>query len=112
MKDKFNRYCAEVMGWVSCSVGASFGKDLDNQKRFTGEAWSTPPTDDKSGCIKYFKDEYNPYDDLNQASEVFDKLNSRGFDKNMQEFNMNVFVKALPIKESINKFITSTMGEK
>lgn len=40
-KNTFNNYCAEVMGWVSCTCSASIGKDLSNQQRFKGEAWST-----------------------------------------------------------------------
>ena len=88
--EAFNRYCAEVMRYT---------QNCDNGYWY------------EEGKYLRFVSDYSPYDDLNQASEVFDKLNSNGFDKNMQEFNMNVFVKALPIKESINKFITSTMGD-
>jgi hypothetical protein len=47
LKDKFNRYCLDVMGYEH------------------DPAWFYDPRT---------AEEYNPYDDLNQIAEVFDKL--------------------------------------
>lgn len=106
MKDKFNKYCAEVNGWVSCTVSASIGRSLDDTKRFNGEAWSTPPADDKSGCIKFFKDDYNPYDDLNQMAEVVEKLWGGHIKTKYLE---NYPFPSIPIKQAFRDFIISTM---
>ena len=119
-KERFNKYCVEVMGWVSCSVGASLGKDLDNQERFNGEAWCIPPSDTKGGGIKHFKDDYNPYDDLNQMAEVVENrihwiLNhpyQTEFTNDMMPLLINCFRairRDVDIKQAFRDFIISTM---
>ena len=55
MKDKFNRYCAEVMGY---------------KVRQKPNYIIVRPYADRSGTWLM----YNPYDDLNQSAKVVDKL--------------------------------------
>ena len=77
-KDRFNRYCAEVM-------------DLKNK------GWTTLALLD-----------YNPFDDLNQMAEVFDKLygKERGSMHKVGCFMYNVLT---GIKQAMQDFIESTM---
>jgi hypothetical protein len=55
MKDKFNIYCAEVMGYELVTIGKQ-GNDFWILKGKTMDRI------------------YNPYDDLNQMAEVVEKL--------------------------------------
>ena len=107
-KEKFNVYCASVMGWVSCSCSASVGKNLDDTKRFNAEAWSTPPSDEKSGCIKHFKSDYSPHDDLNQMAEVFDELyKCPQKTENVKKFLSDIYHNG--ISNAMRDFVISTM---
>ena len=51
MRNKFNRYCAEVVGLHVCSNGLTFYPDMSDT---------------------FFS--YSPYDNLNQMAEVVNKL--------------------------------------
>jgi len=90
MKDKFNKYCAEVMGYQI-------------QKR----------TDIMDNVFfLYGGMNYNPYDDLNQMADVVEKLASKwGVDE--QICSDWVFaqeqMEVVGIKQAFRDFIISTM---
>ena len=100
MRDKFNKYCAGVMGYVA---------DCEN---------------------RYIKDDqfmsyvlnYNPYDNLNQMADVFDKKWCNEWNKKADgeymtkaQINMStIFSEAIGdygIKQAMRDFIISTMPE-
>ena len=87
MKNKFNKYCAEVMGYKEDLAGR-----LIKDEQFIAYSLN-----------------YNPYEDLNQMKEPFDKLNDSVFDKQAQEFQMNVFVRGIEIEKAMRDFIISIM---
>jgi hypothetical protein len=86
MKDKFNKYCAEVMGYEIISMPIS--EDY---------IWATKGL----ACDKF---KYNPYDDLNQSIPVADVLLSgKGVHLTL--------IDEEPIEKQIKDFIISTMPE-
>jgi len=94
-KEKFNRYCAEVMGYSSHWVR--------NGKNYIDE-----------GIIGLIG-QYEPHDDLNQASKVFDKLMSKEGFLVMKFFTYNSkcegSVEQIPVGDAIRSYIISTMPE-
>ena len=90
MKDKFNKYCAEVMG---------LEKDIENRYM------------DGIQFIIYAPD-YNPYDDLNQMAEVVEKLRIiEDYETNRcRALELNDQLRTHPtIKQAFRDFIISTM---
>ena len=105
MNGKFNKYCAYIMRYEIRERPSDIGIDA---------LWCERKSKDNTDYEQFFSRlgfYYNPYNDLNQMADVFDKLNSKGFDKHMQVFNLNIFVKALPIKQAVRDFIISTMPD-
>ena len=87
-KDRFNRHCAEVMGYKP----------------------------DGKGGFTNLVGRYTPYDDLNQMAEVFDRLMS-GDGFVMMKFSTYDCTKEpplkidIPIAEGMRQYIISTMPE-
>ena len=87
--NKFNKYCAEVMGYESYC-----------DEPYPYDVWEYR----LNGKVIHLQDEYNPYDDLNQMAEVVEKLfNSNGF---LRYYNN---LENLGIKQAFRDFIISTM---
>jgi len=98
----FNDICAKKMGWVSCKIGASTGTGLDNTARFNAEAWVTSPVE-MEGCIKYWKNDYNPYDDITQLVQVVEKI--------MQREGLHItIVDEETVLSAFRKFVTDNYG--
>ncbi len=100
MRNEFNKYCAEVMGYEERNL-RGFGKEI------LFYILSDKP-------IMPIKN-YNPYDDLNQMAEVFDKLLSNFMEHdNFPEWAS--FLGDLSFnkgaKKSMRNFIISTMPNK
>lgn len=91
-KDKFNRYCADVIGYETCANdGIPFLR--------------------KNGILKMSEGYYNPYNDLNQMAEVFDKLDP-SFNLTLNECgNFIMQCNEFGIKQAMRDFIISTMPE-
>ena len=90
MKDKFNKYCAEVMGYEILADGDMLMGVL---------------------LVDGIIGDYNPYDNLNQMAEVVEKLaplQHRTFIGSMTGVWMGA-VKPSTIKECLRNFIISTM---
>ena len=93
MKDKFNKYCAEVMGYRTWKELDHICIENEEYPVSSGQQFTT----------------YSPYDDLNQMAEVFDKL--------FKDRNATTTLEFLKIsgmrgvKEAIQDFIISTMPE-
>lgn len=88
-KYKFKIYCAEIMGW-----------ELDIEGRYMNGI---------QFVIYAYK--YNPYNDLNQRKEVFDKL----YQQPQSTLIFNKFFDDLDNKDldrATRNFIISVMGEK
>jgi hypothetical protein len=91
-KERFNKYCADVMGYrLYC------GHRLADTLWFDDEH-----APDYQGI-------YNPYDDLNQMAEVVEKLlkNEDIFDLDIA----NISNGYITIKQAFRDFIISTMPE-
>lgn len=99
-KDKFNRYCAEVMGYVV----EEFSELHDcEEKRLKDETY-----------LMHQRKQYNPYDDLNQMAGVVDVLSSQVEVRNLQGFAEEFATKMINngIRSTMRDFIISTMQEK
>ena len=59
-KKEFNKYCAEVMGY--------------KVEEFSDLGTGNPLTGQDETYLVFGRSIYDPYDDLNQMAEVFDKL--------------------------------------
>ena len=93
-KEDFNKYCAEVMGY-----------ELEKRRELT-----TAKLIAKINNRIYWYS-YNPYDDLNQMAEVFDKLMSTENFLLTKWFTYDSGMKRVdfPLKDVIRDFIISTM---
>ncbi len=94
MKNKFNRYCAEIMGWR-----------LGWEGHMGNDYWYN--ADDK--VIKF--DKYNPYGDLNQMAEVVEKLYGATRGSMHKEYDLMYNILSVGIKQAFRDFIISTMPE-
>ena len=104
MKDRFNKYCAGVMWLTIGKVHA----DLRS-----GQSIDCYYTDKNDYLCSVYN--YNPYDDLNQMAEVFDKLWQIKQPKSLQQTQaVNKFRADLAnygIRKAMRNLIISTMEE-
>jgi hypothetical protein len=95
-KKEFNKYCTSVIGLIVKDevIGGGLFVTEKHRPTFAGRF-------------------YNPYDDLNQKADVFDKLMSKEGFLVMKFFTYdgNKSVKQIPIADCMHDFITSTMPE-
>jgi hypothetical protein len=92
MKDKFNKYCAEVID-IKLSLCAA-ENDIGRSEILV---WENSPAV-----------EYNPYDDLNQRMPVFDKL----YIQPIMSEDLKYFLRSIHydgIDKATKDFIISTM---
>ena len=95
MKDKFNKYCAEMMGHYL---------DWDNAQCNGG----LPSYRSKSGKRKL----YNPHDDLNQMADVVDDLSLlTKYNDEFDDMIKSICEPEITVKQAFRDFIISTMPE-
>lgn len=73
-----------------------------------------PPISAVGGCIKHFKHDYNPHDDMNQMAEVVEKLVNSKSAPVMYAMASTILVRqegAFDIKQAFRDFIISTMDK-
>jgi len=92
MKDKFNKYCSEVVGGYYASRGGISSVKINN-------TW-LPAVD------------YNPYDDLNQMADVVEKLLESEIIIAGRIEELSLAPLSHGIKQAFRDFIISTMPEK
>ena len=92
MKNRFNRYCAVVMGLIVVP------SEYSDEHIFVKNATS---------CLEWY---YNPYDDLNQMAEVIEKLldDANIFIEN-QIYPNKYMITRDGFKQTFRDFIISTM---
>jgi len=105
MKDKFNKYCAEVIGY---SIKPSAKESNSESSLFcTKEAKDDTDFERFFSKIGFW---YRPYDDLNQRMPVFDKLfTDKLYGGNHQSFNWQIY--CYGIDKATKDFIISTMDK-
>ena len=92
-KKEFNKYCAEVMGY--------------KVEEFSDLGTGNPLTGQDETYLVFGRSIYDPYDDLNQMVEAFDKL---WYVEPLDESWYFEIGKQKNIKQAMRDFIESTRG--
>jgi hypothetical protein len=92
MKDKFNKYCAEIVGLIVKDNTDDGGLFVTEQHRPTFDGWF-----------------YSPYDDLNQMAKVVEKLITNAELADWLSYDIS---ENQSIKQAFRDFILATMEDK